>query len=71
MHRAGAAVVALGFEASTWNFARDIGRRLEIGRAIADADPTGVSARQARCLEAEKTIFVVAYFASLKLAQYN
>ena len=39
--------------------------------AIADADPTGVSARQARRLEAEKTIFVVAYFASLKLAQYN
>lgn len=37
--------------------------------AIADADPTGVSARQARRLEAEKTIFVVAYFASLKLAQ--
>ena len=32
MHRAGAAVVALGFEASTWNFARDIGPRLEIGR---------------------------------------
>ena len=39
--------------------------------AIADADPTGVSARQARRLEAGKTIFVVAYFASLKLAQYN
>ena len=39
--------------------------------AIADADPTGVSARQARRLEAEKTIFVVAYFASLKIAQYN
>ena len=32
VHRAGVAVVALGFEAPTLNSAREVGSRLEIGR---------------------------------------
>ena len=39
--------------------------------AIANADPSGVGARQARRLEEEKTTFVVAYFTREKLAHCN
>ena len=54
VHRAGVAVVALGFEAPTSNSAREVGSQLEREVAIADTGPTGVGARQARRLEEGK-----------------
>ena len=72
MHRAGVAVIAMGFEAPTSNFASEGPVLDSRSVAVADADPTGVGARQARRLEEENDLCRCAFYArkisTLKLA---
>ena len=68
LHRAGAAIVALGFEAPTSNFAREVCSRLKTGRGRRRRSRWSRRAIGAPFRRRRKRIIIAAYFTHDKLA---